>query len=312
MQQPAFKGFISEIGFPLWPILFVAISCGAISGWHSLVSTSATSKQLDVETDARPVGAGAMLSEGLLGTASLAAFMVVPGLTIASSSVGGWVTGSVILTQNWLWWLGGSTLIVFFGLTLVIYALSVQVLVTRFWRMVSSELFATGAARPFGNKYVATFLGLIIPWGFAITGSWWTLWLYFGGSNQLLAGLALMLISIHLVRSRTLSKPTLVTGAFMTVTTLAALAFVAYRFFAAVSKFLVSGDVADLHTKPPLNQWPSVAFAFNFAFIFVGAVLFLVGLYMSYLVFRSYWRSYKEAVPVPAVAANGGTEEEEE
>lgn len=311
MQQPAFNAWFTATAGPLWPILFVAISCGAISGWHSLVSTSATSKQLDVETDARPVGAGAMLSEGLLGTASLAAFMVVPGV-VALGNIGGWVTGSVLLTEGWLGWLGASNLRVFFGLTLIIYALSVQVLVTRFWRMVSSELF-TGAARPLGNKYVATFLGLIIPWSLAITGSWINLWLYFGGSNQLLAGLALMLISIHLVRSRTLSKPTLVTGTFMTVTTLAALAWVTYTFFSTVTKYLGTGDVKDLATRPPLGLYPAVAFAFNLAFIFVGAVLFSVGIYMAYLVYRSYWRSYKEVTaPAPVVAANGGNEESEE
>ncbi len=308
MQQPLWRGFVSESGFWLWPILFVAISCGAISGWHSLVSTSATSKQLDVETDARPVGAGAMLSEGLLGTASLAAFMVVPGITVASSNVGAWVDGSVILTEGWLGWLGLPTLTVFFGLTLVIYALSVQVLVTRFWRMVSSELFARGAARPFGNKYVATFIGLMIPWAFAITGSWWNLWLYFGGSNQLLAGLALMLISIHLVRSRTLSKPTLVTGTFMTITTLAALAFTALRFVNEVVE--IFPGFAKAGVRPPLGDYPSLALGFHVGFIVVGAVLFIVGLYMAYLVYKSYWKSYKEVtVPAPAVVANGGTEE---
>src|SRR5207248_9639273 len=62
---------------PIWPILFVAIACGAISGWHSLVSSSSSSKQLDVETDALPVGGGAMLSEGLLALASLIAYMVL-------------------------------------------------------------------------------------------------------------------------------------------------------------------------------------------------------------------------------------------
>ncbi len=313
-QQPAFRGWMSSDaanGGPLWPILFVAISCGAISGWHSLVGTSATSKQLDVETDARPVGAGAMLAEGLLGTASLAAFMVVPGLTPISSNVTGWVKGSTILTQNWLGFLGLPTLTVFFGLTLVIYALSVQILVTRFWRMVSAELFASGLARPFGNKYVATALGLLIPWAFAITGSWWNLWIYFGGSNQLLAGLALMLVSIHLVRSRNLSKPTLVTGTFMTVTTLAALAWEVYIFYTAATTYLATGT--GLTIRPPLSQpqYATIAFAFNVAFIFVGAVLFSVGLYMAYLVYRSYWRSYTEArVPAPALAADGGRREE--
>ncbi len=312
MQQPAFRGFLSAAG-PLWPILFVAISCGAISGWHSLVSTSATSKQLDVETDAKPVGAGAMLSEGLLGTASLAAFMVVPGLLPTSSNVGGWVSGSVILTENWLGWLGTSNLTVFFGLTLVIYALSVQILVTRFWRMVSAELFATGLARPLGNKYVATFLGLLIPWGFAITGSWWNLWIYFGGSNQLLAGLALMLVSIHLVRSRTLSKPTLITGTFMTITTLAALIYESMEFFNTVTDLLTGVGVGKVANRPPLSAYPAVATAFNWGFVLIGAVLFIVGLYMAYLVYTSYWRSYKESrAPAPAVAANGGGEEEEQ
>lgn len=314
MQQPAFRGWISSDranGGPLWPILFVAISCGAISGWHSLVGTSATSKQLDVETDARPVGAGAMLAEGLLGTASLAAFMVVPGLTATSSNVTGWVTGSKLLTQNFLGFLGSPTLTVFFGLTLVIYALSVQILVTRFWRMVSAELFSSGVARPLGNKYIATLLGLAIPWSFAITGSWWNLWIYFGGANQLLAGLALMLVSIYLVRSRTLSKPTLITGTFMTVTTLAALAWEVNIFYTAVTTYLATGK--GLNINPPLNQpqYAPIAFAFNLAFIFVGAVLFAVGLYMAYLVYRSYWMSYTEAkAPAPALAADGGRKEE--
>src|SRR3989441_4374863 len=62
---------------PIWPILFVAIACGAISGWHSLVSSSSSAKQLDIETDALPVGGGAMLSEGMLALASLIAYMVL-------------------------------------------------------------------------------------------------------------------------------------------------------------------------------------------------------------------------------------------
>src|SRR5205809_5193833 len=62
---------------PIWPILFVAIACGAISGWHSLVSSSSSAKQLDIETDALPVGGGAMLSEGMLALASLIAYMAL-------------------------------------------------------------------------------------------------------------------------------------------------------------------------------------------------------------------------------------------
>ncbi len=115
---------------PIWPILFVAIACGAISGWHSLVSSSSSSKQLDVETDALPVGGGAMLSEGLLALASLIAYMVLlPSDFTGRTNVGAWVLGSVRLTTPFLGSLTGPVLTTFFGLVLIIYALTVQALV---------------------------------------------------------------------------------------------------------------------------------------------------------------------------------------
>ena len=79
VQMPAGPFLTDPQGIlgPIWPILFVAIACGAISGWHSLVSSSSSSKQLDIETDALPVGGGAMFSEGLLALASLIAYMVL-------------------------------------------------------------------------------------------------------------------------------------------------------------------------------------------------------------------------------------------
>src|SRR5256886_2360373 len=79
VQMPAGPFLFDPQGIlgPIWPILFVAIACGAISGWHSLVSSSSSAKQLDIETDALPVGGGAMLSEGLLALAALIPFMVL-------------------------------------------------------------------------------------------------------------------------------------------------------------------------------------------------------------------------------------------
>src|SRR3989442_15131185 len=85
--------------------------------------------------------------------------------------------------------LGGLTqpvLTTFFGLVLVIYALTVQALVTRFFRLVAAETWSEGRFHVFGNKHVSTVVGLGIPWAFAVSGSWWALWLYFGGANQLL------------------------------------------------------------------------------------------------------------------------------
>src|SRR5437867_5283015 len=166
---------------PLWPILFVAIACGAISGWHSLVSSSSSSKQLDIETDALPVGGGAMLSEGLLALASLIAYMVLlPSDFAGRTNVGAWVLGSVRLTTPFLGSLTGPVLTTFFGLVLIIYALTVQALVTRFFRLVAGETWGEGRFRVLGNKHVSSVVGLAIPWGFAVSGSWWALWLYFG------------------------------------------------------------------------------------------------------------------------------------
>src|SRR2546422_7685467 len=171
---------------PIWPILFVANACGAVSGWHSIVSSSSSSKQLDIETDALPVGGGAMLSEGLLALASLAAYSVVAGLNPLSSNVTAWVAGAKLLVAPLV---GGKAALAvlgtFFGLVLIIYALTVQALVTRFFRLVAGETWGEGRFRIFGNKHVSTFVSLGVSWSFAVTGSWWALWLYFGGANQL-------------------------------------------------------------------------------------------------------------------------------
>src|SRR5437899_7415127 len=142
---------------PIWPILFVAIACGAISGWHSLVSSSSSSKQLDVETDALPVGGGAMLSEGLLALASLIAYMVLlPKDFVGRTNVGAWVFGAVKLTTPFLGSLTAAVLTTFFGLVLIIYALTVQALVTRFFRLVAGETWGEGRFRALGNKHVSS------------------------------------------------------------------------------------------------------------------------------------------------------------
>src|SRR5436853_4722783 len=205
---------------PIWPILFVAIACGAISGWHSLVSSSSSSKQVDIETDALPVGGGAMLSEGLLALASLAAYMVLaPNIVLdpARANFFSWVSGAVVLTRPFLGGLTDAVLTTFFGLMLVIYAITVQALVTRFFRLVASDTWSESRFRALGNKNVATVVALAVPWAFAVSGSWWALWLYFGGANQLLAGLAIMLITINLARVRAPSRYSLIPAVFMIV-----------------------------------------------------------------------------------------------
>lgn len=306
--------FDSTIG-PLWPILFVAIACGAISGWHSLVSSSSSSKQLDIETDALPVGAGAMLSEGLLALASLIAYMVLaPSFFVGRTNVASWVQGAFVLTSPFLGGLTEAVIKTFFGLVLIIYALTVQALVTRFFRLVAAETWSEGRFHIFGNKHISTAVGLGVPWAFAVTGSWWALWLYFGGANQLLAGLAIMLITIHLARTRAPSRYSLVPGVFMIVTTLSALLWQTWTFLNSVVLYVQnnSNTTAVLrNVRAPINtaNYVLVALLINAVFVAVGAILFLIGLSMAIRLFRSYRTSLAEARTRAPTAADGGEAE---
>jgi len=296
LQQPAWIAFNPGGNSPMWPLMFVAIACGSISGWHSLVSSSSTSKQLDVETDAHPVGAGAMLSEGLLALASLAAYMIIPKAQL-SNNIGSWVAGAVKFTSPFLGGAGAEAFLKsYFGVVLIIYALTVQALVTRFWRLVSTEVFQ-GPFAILGQKHVATFVGLLLPLLFTMTGSWNNLWLYFGGANQLLAGLALMLITIHLARTKAPSLYTLIPATFMIITTLAAIAWqvvkVYWPAFAGAKPTLV---------QFPFNQYPAFARGMDGLFVVVGVVLFVLGGSMAWQTYRSYGAANRNA-PAPKMAA---------
>ncbi|QIA28015.1 carbon starvation protein A [Thermaerobacter sp. PB12/4term] len=305
LAQPAYVGFwgpkgsFAAGGNPMWPVLFTAIACGAISGWHSLVSSSSTAKQLDIEPDAHPVGAGAMLGEGLLALVSLASYMVLSPERIAElggASVGSWVFGATLITKPILGaFMSDNAIRVFFGTVLVIYAITVQALVTRFWRLVSVEVFGESIL---AQKHVATFIGLLLPWIMAVSGSWNNIWLFFGGSNQLLAGLALMLITIHLARVKAPSRYTLVPALFMIVTTLAAIAVQTVRFLQAA----LGGPAKTLTQDPLKTLAPTVANIIDWASVLIGVVLFVLGLRMAILTLQAYGRAKAGLLAQPQAA----------
>src|SRR3989449_635809 len=254
-----------------------------------------------------------MLSEGLLALASLIAYMVLaPSFFVGRTNVAAWVAGAVTLTTPFLGGLTAPILTTFFGLVLIIYALTVQALVTRFFRLVAAESWSEGRFHMFGNKHVSTVVGLGIPWAFAVSGSWWALWLYFGGANQLLAGLAIMLITIHLARTRAPTKFSLIPGVFMIVTTLAALVWQTGTFLYSVWAYLNNDNSWVLrNVRPPINtkDYILVAVAINAVFVAVGAVLFAVGLSMAARLFRSYRSSMAERRTRAPAAADGGERE---
>ncbi len=295
IQQPAWLGPLGTSGQfwgtpgPIWPILMVSIACGAISGWHSLVSTSGSSTQLDVETDALPVGAGSMITEGLLALASLAAFMVVSGEAVKMTKWDALIKGAVALISPYTGGAAAQTwLSAFYAMWLELYALTIELLVLRFFWLAMSDVLSPVPAlkTAIGNKYIATIIALVVGWAFAYSGAWVNLWLLFGGSNQLLAGLALTLITVYLAKVKKPTIFTLIPALFMVITCEVALLYEGGKFLYVVSmgKFIAKGA---------LTKNPAAATALNVIFGIVGLVLFILGLIVAYDGFKALRRAKK-------------------
>jgi carbon starvation protein len=235
---PVFTQFTTASG-PLWPILFITIACGAISGWHSLVSSSGTARQLEKETDALPVGGGSMFME--------MAFAVIAFLT-ATVAFGGWQgyqdaggAGAALAVfagglANFLDYIGipHEFGVAYGSVFLTIMAITIMQLVVRFMRVASAEL--VGDAVPaMKNIHVGTIVALILTLIFVWIIPWLTIWSAFGAANQLMAGLALMLITLWLMSEGKKHAWALYPSIFMIVTTIAALLYLAYvNFFKAL------------------------------------------------------------------------------
>jgi carbon starvation protein len=228
---PAFTQFTTASG-PLWPMLFVTIACGAISGWHSLVSTSGTARQLEKETDALPVGGGAMFME--------AAFAVIAFLT-ATVAFGGWQgyqdaggAGAAlgVFSKGLAAFLSRIGVPEGFGVAygsvfLTIMAITIMQLVVRFMRVASAEL--VGDAVPvMKNKHVGSIVALLLTLLFVWIIPWLAIWGAFGASNQLMAGLALLLIALWLKSEGRRNAWAKYPAYFMIVTDMAALIYLAY------------------------------------------------------------------------------------
>ena len=228
MQAAAFNGFLPDdwpAAGPLWPLMFVTIACGAISGFHSVVSSGTTCKQLDNERHACRIGYGSMLTESLVAT--LVVICVGAGLGTARhaellSAPGGAITafgeGYGVLTH----WAFGD-----YGATFAVMALNFFILTTldtatRLGRYLLQEL--TGIQ----NRYVPTLLMVTIAGYLALTGQWRAMWPAFGASNQLVGALALLVVSSWLLQRGRPTRPTLIPAVFMLLTTVAALLWQTY------------------------------------------------------------------------------------
>ena len=218
-------------GKPIFPVLFTTIACGAISGFHSLVSSGTTSKQLDKEIHAKPIAYGGMLLECVLAVLTLCAVAYakkydLQGATnIFGGGIAHMIDDSIPGTFNVL-----NTLLI---LTYSAFCLTSLDTATRLARFMFQEFWldaekgetpdtVTGAKKFFTNPYVATIITVVLGIVLGLTG-YAKIWALFGSANQLLAALALMAIAAWLGNIGKNNKMIFFPMIFMLIVTIASL-----------------------------------------------------------------------------------------
>ena len=215
-------------GNPIFPVLFTTIACGAISGFHSLVSSGTTSKQLDKETDAKPIAYGGMLLECVLAILTLCAvaYAKVYDLSGATNIFGGglahMIDDTIPGTYNILF-----TLLV---LTYSAFCLTSLDTATRLARFMFQEFWldgskgetpenVTGYKKVLSNMYVSTAITVVLGVVLGLNG-YEKIWALFGSANQLLAGLGLLAVATWLGNIGKNNKMFLIPMGFMLIVTI--------------------------------------------------------------------------------------------
>ncbi|MHC4417624.1 MAG: carbon starvation CstA family protein [Planctomycetota bacterium] len=242
IQYPAFTSWsVPQVG-TLFPILFVMVACGACSGFHSIVASGTSSKQLDKETDVRAIGYGSMLLEGIVAVIALATVAMLPKgdeltgkapLVIYGTGIGNFLSAIGIPRE-----LGFS-----FGLlALSAFILTTLDTATRLGRYVFEEFFNLKGAH---SRYLSTAATLVLPAVFVLISlkdaegnlipAWKAIWPVFGASNQLLAGLVALVIVVWLKKTKKSLGFLIGPMIFMNIVTVSALVVLLRRYsFSAV------------------------------------------------------------------------------
>ncbi len=284
-KSAAFKGFFppQPAGAlqPLWPMLFVTIACGAISGWHALFGSVGTARQLEYETDGLPVGGGAMFSENALGLLSLTAVSISGGAGGVAFASG---VGRLLNVGTF------GALPVAYGTALafgafVVIVLTVTQLIFRLMRVTLGEWLGE-AWGGFKNQHVATIVGMIAATLLLLSGTWVYLWQLFGASNQLMAALSLLIVTVWLASTKRNPAYAGIPMVFMYVTTMAATLVTAYNLYVTIL------------LKPSLS---AISIWGAWAMIIVAILLFVTALVIGLDGWQAYMR-YRSAPPRAAPA----------
>jgi carbon starvation protein len=268
---------------PIWPMLFVTIACGAISGWHALFGSVGTARQLEYETDGLPVGGGAMFTENTLALLSLVAVSIAGtggGAGRFAAGVGSLL--SVIFGSGFM--LYGTAL--GFGVFMVI-VLTVTQLIFRVMRVTLTEW--VGESMPaLKNMHLSTIISMILTMLLVLTGTWVYLWQLFGASNQLMAALSLLIVTVWLKSLKRNPAYALWPMLFMYITTLAATLVTARNLYVTI---VPQGGAA------AVGAW---------FMIIISILLFIAALFIAWDGYQAYQRYAAGGKPTPKEATAAG------
>ena len=251
VEAPAFYGWKNPAGQPLFPFLFITVACGACSGFHSLISSGTSSKQINNEKDAQIIGYGSMIIESALGVISLIAI----GVVWSQSSAGG--GDKFLLSAPPTIFAGGiatmfasfagektyATIYNLFTLAVSVFALTSLDSATRLCRYLFGELLTpegktrddlTGAAKFFAQPIVSTLVMVIIGCGMGFMGLS-QIWSVFGAANQLLASIAMLAVCTWLGKIGKNNKMFYFPMVFMLCATITALCFTIINGFKTIA-----------------------------------------------------------------------------
>ena len=263
MDAPIARGGFIVDGRPIWPMLFIIVACGAISGFHTMVATGTTSKQLDKESHGKLVGYGAMIMEGVL--AFLVVMLMSTGLKWGHAPAGASLDVAetyfqTALSKSWIIAFGSAFGRIVeqlhipelgYAAAALLGALMVKTFImtsldtsTRLGRYIFTETIVGNI--PFLKNHIISTLFLLVPaYLLAITKSYATIWKMFGASNQLIAAITLVVITAYLAGRKQPKLYTLIPAIFMLMTTIGALLWASFN---PKSGYLIPG-----HLHPTLG-----------------------------------------------------------
>ena len=310
ITAPAFTGFSLKSGSAMFPVLFVSVACGALSGFHSLVSSGTSSKQVSDERDAVKVGYGAMVLESFVGIIAI----VVAGIMYSTmNNTGAAGANGVISTPFQIFAAGIAKGMGAFGvdhtLALVFMTMNVSALaltsldaVARIARTSFSEFFASsndalateqsGVMRVLGNPWFATVVTLV-P-GLALTfGGYNNIWPLFGASNQLLGGMTMITLAVFCKCTGRKGWMLYVPVVFLLCCTFTSLAQSAMGCVAAVQTYGLFGMMPTSATDPTLV---SVAATKGLQLLF-AVLLMVLGLVVAYNCLKEFFTKKAGSIP---------------